>query len=83
MWLWRLNKKLWQKHAAKLWALKQHLPKSSDIVLHDNEILRPQELNKKIKNEDNFYMEKEFLGYVFSAWRSSNFYEKEITKNVL
>ena len=54
--------------------------KSKDIVLHDNEISRPQKLNLKIKNVAYFHMQKEFLGYVFSARRNSNFREKGVTK---
>ena len=44
--------------------------KSRNIVVHDNESYRPQKLNVKNKNETNFHMQKEFLGYVFSAWRN-------------
>ena len=47
--------------------------KSKDIVLHDNEISRPQKVNIKLRNEAYFHMQKEFLGYVFSARRNSNF----------
>ena len=42
MWPWRRNKKVRQKHAAKLRASKQQ-------VLHDNEIFRPQKPNINIK----------------------------------
>ena len=54
--------------------------KSRDIVLHDNEIFRPQKLNIKIKKLSKFSYAKEFLGYVFSAWKNSNFREKGVTK---
>ena len=53
---------------------------SSNIVLHDNESFRPQKLNIKLKNETYFHMQKEFLGYIVSAWRNSNFREKRLPK---
>ena len=53
--------------------------RSGDNVIHDNESLRPQKLDKKIKHI--FIFKKNFfLGYVFSARRNSNFHEKWVTK---
>ena len=61
-------------------ALEKASAKSSNIVLHDNVCFRPQKLNTKGKNEPYFYMQKEFLGYLFSARKNSISVKKVLPK---
>ena len=58
------------KTQGKIMGFETTSVKSSDIVLHVDESFRPQVQNLNLKNEAYFHVRKDFLGYVFSAWRN-------------
>ena len=59
---------------------KTTFAKISDIVLHDNEIFRPQKLNIKIKEEDIFSYAKRISGLCLFCAEKFKFSGKGVTK---